>query len=35
MKIATYNIQNLFFRDKRLIKENRLKKQYGRTEELE
>lgn len=35
MKIATYNIQNLFNRDKRLIKENRLEKQENWNEELE
>lgn len=35
MKIATYNIQNLFFRDKKLVKENRLIKQDEWNEELE
>lgn len=35
MKIATYNIQNLFYRDKRLIKESRLQKQHLWIEELE
>ncbi|MGB5663633.1 hypothetical protein [Eudoraea sp.] len=35
MKIATYNIQNLFHRNKELIKENRLQKQHFWNEELE
>ena len=35
MKIATYNIQNLFNRDKSLVKENRLEKQEYWNEELE
>lgn len=35
MKIATYNIQNLFHRDKELIKKNRLDKQHYWNEELE
>lgn len=35
MKIATYNIQNLFHRDKSLLKERRLERQDDWNEELE
>lgn len=35
MKIATFNIQNLFHRDKLLIKENRLHNDHTRTQEFE
>lgn len=35
MKIATFNIQNLFHRDKLLVKENRLQNNDYRTEEFE
>ncbi len=35
MKIASFNIQNLFHRDKSLVKENKLQNGDSRTQEFE